>query len=120
MTTSEPEPPDQRRPPAAIDTTAFSLPTRRVNGRDVVALTGELELDLATASGLAPVIEELLARGRTRITVDLAGVTFMDAYALRQLVIAGQAVAAVGGLLDVTCNARYERLLSLTGATELA
>jgi anti-anti-sigma factor len=84
-------------------------------GHAVVALVGEL--DLHTAPQLSPVIRGLLAEGRTRITIDLEKVTFMDGFTLGLLIRAHRDVARAGGFLDITHNRLCARLMIVTGTT---
>lgn len=84
-------------------------------GHDVVALAGEF--DVFTAQQLRPVIQDLLAQGRNRITINLDDLTFMDGYTLRVLVDAHHDVTRAGGSLDITHNPLCARLLIITGTT---
>ncbi|QWZ09926.1 STAS domain-containing protein [Nocardioides panacis] len=84
-------------------------------GPAVVALVGELDLD--TAPQLSPVIRRLLAQGRSRITINLDEVTFMDGFTLGLLIRAHHDVARAGGFLDLTHNRLCARLMVVTGTT---
>jgi len=85
--------------------------------RDIVALSGEL--DLASTAGLQPALRGLLTQGRNRILIDLAEVTFMDGFALGVLIAAQRDVRRSGGCLRVTNHPTLLRLLAFTGITGL-
>jgi anti-sigma B factor antagonist len=86
-------------------------------GHATVDLAGEV--DVCTAPQLSPVIHGLLAQGRNRITINLDGVTFMDASALSALVMAHRDVSRSHGKLDVTDNPVFARLQQMTGLVGL-
>ena len=107
----------QGTPLRSVDGDAASrlscVTVRPGTGHAVVVLTGEL--DLATAPQLSPVIHDLLAQGRNRITIDMEDVTFMDGFTVETLIIAHRDVARTGGFLDITDNPLCARLLKITG-----
>lgn len=84
-------------------------------GDDGATLTAAGEIDVATA----PEIEErLLAAiaGGSEVTLDLAGVTFIDSSGLRALVTARQAAADAGLAFRLAGrSAAVDRLLQVTG-----
>ncbi len=90
-----------------------SVTVHRGLRQDIVTVVGEL--DLATAPQLSPVIHRLLARGRNRITIDLARMTFVDVSALSALLTAQRDVRRLAGVLTVSHNPRLARLLALAG-----
>ena len=97
---------------------SFRCEVPAVGAEPVVVLTGEL--DLASAPELSRQLERLLERPVTRITLDLAGLTFIDSSGLGALCrIQEQAdtrgVAVV--LRSVPDHAR--RVLEITGLTGL-
>jgi anti-sigma B factor antagonist len=61
---------------------------RRSAGSDLEVLTVRGELDISTAARLQQELAALLDAGTARVTVDLAGVVFMDSSALSALVAA--------------------------------
>ena len=83
-------------------------------GHVVVALSGEF--DIATAPAARDLLAELASAGVTGITVDLGGLTFVDAAGLRVLADASRAGRCLpGGFRLVAVPARVVRLLRLTG-----
>lgn len=106
--------------PAHDDESVYPLTlitVRPGTGHDVVALTGEL--DLCTAPQLTPVIHDLLAQGRTHITINLDRVTFIDASGLSALGTAHRDITRSHGTLVITHNPLCARLLALTGVAPL-
>ena len=102
---------------AEIEGLDFTLAVQpRVDG-DVIAVAGEI--DLATAPRLHTALDQLLARGRTRVTVDLTAVTFLDCSALTFLLTAQQATAMTGGSLRVTGRSYHlSRMITALGMTD--
>jgi anti-sigma B factor antagonist len=98
-----------------VDPEGISL--RPDGDREIVTLTGEL--DIATAHQLQPVVNRLLAGGRTNITLDLADVSFLDGFALRELIAVHRDIDSAGGTLQIIANRRVVRLFELTGLTTL-
>ena len=83
-------------------------------GHVVVALSGEF--DIATAPAARVLLAELASAGVTGITVDLGGLTFVDAAGLGVLAGASRAAQYLpGGFWLVAVPARVLRLLRLTG-----
>jgi anti-sigma B factor antagonist len=83
-------------------------------GHIVVALSGEI--DIVTAPEVRDLLAEAASEAVTGITVDLGGVTFLDAAGLG--VLAGASGAArhlPGGFRLVAVPARVLRLLRATG-----
>ena len=89
---------------------------RDAGGFSTIALCGEL--DVATVPGLAQAVDTSLTRGRKRILVDMAQVTFMDAFALGVLMTVLHRVSRAGGSLVVTPNPVLDRLLGLIGLVD--
>jgi anti-anti-sigma factor len=79
----------------------------------VLAIDGEL--DLASLGAVRAGMEPVLARGPQKLTLDLAGLTFMDSSGIALLIEASQRVPTVA-LLGVQPNVR--RILSVTGLLE--
>jgi anti-sigma B factor antagonist len=69
------------------------------------------DLDLATAPRLQRVLRELLDEGRTRILMDMGGVTFVDSSGLGILVGAYKAARARGGDVKFANASREVRKL---------
>jgi anti-anti-sigma factor len=79
----------------------------------VVTLAGLA--DLSTLLDLHLALREAATSGPARLLVDLDKLTFMDATTLGALVDAHRRVSAAGGTLQVRCQTRHRRLLTLTG-----
>ena len=98
-----------------MDPTATPTPGR-ASGSAVLTPVGDL--DLVSAPALGDAIRDAL-RDRTvhTVTVDLAGVTFLDCAGVSTL-LAGHATAARRGQQVVVANPRrwVRRVLTLTGA----
>jgi anti-sigma B factor antagonist len=83
-------------------------------GHVVVALSGEI--DIVTAPAARDLLAEAASEAVTGITVDLSGVTFLDAAGLGVLAGASGAVQHLpGGFRLVAVPVRVLRLLRLTG-----
>ena len=100
-----------------IDPTEDSTPplTATWNGADgqrSPRVSGEL--DIATAPQLATALEGELRPG-TRVTLDLADLTFIDAAGLRVLVGVGRAVGSTGGVMLQQPSSMVQRVLAVAG-----
>jgi anti-anti-sigma factor len=83
-------------------------------GDTVFTLSGEL--DPHTAPALRTEIDRTLASGRTRLVLDLAGLTFIDSSGLRVIISAHKDAAERGGrLLLRSPSPTTRRLLDITG-----
>lgn len=69
------------------------------DGRFVVALVGDL--DLVSATDLAPRLAVLRRGPGTTVVVDVSGVTFIDSSGLKELVTGARALEADDGLMVV-------------------
>jgi anti-sigma B factor antagonist len=88
--------------------------TMMPGGHVVVALSGEF--DITTAPATRDLLAKLTGPAVTGITVDLAGLTFVDAAGLGVLAGASRAARCLpGGFRLVAVPARVVRLLRLTG-----
>lgn len=89
----------------------FEVVTKHRGDVAAVAVLGEL--DLATA----PLLRERLSRVRAReVDLDLAGVAFVDATGLRELLVAaGEWRRRQRVVRCVKCSEPVRRLLALTG-----
>ena len=85
----------------------------------MLALSGEL--DPATAPDLEAAIARCAADGDVAtVTLDLAGVTFLDSSGLRVLVAARESLRAAGTELALRGpNANIRRVLEITGLGEV-
>ncbi|MEQ4300088.1 STAS domain-containing protein [Plantactinospora sp. B6F1] len=85
------------------------------NGTDIrVAADGEV--DMSTADNLRDCLDEVLDQKPDRLTVDLAGVTFLDSSGIATLVHAyNRALKQDAGLNVVNCQPNVRRVLELTG-----
>jgi anti-sigma B factor antagonist len=73
------------------------------------------ELDLASAPALAEALQRTAGEGTQPVTLDLAGVTFIDSSALRALVLAGRELADGGRTLQIGPRSEMvARVLSMT------
>jgi anti-sigma B factor antagonist len=96
----------------------FAIDQHERNGVPVLTVRGEI--DLATAPALRSAIQSELAAGRSRITVDLLGVTFLDSTALGVLVGGMKQCQAAGGDLDlVISEPRIIKIFEITGLTDV-
>jgi anti-sigma B factor antagonist len=96
---------------------SVAISSRDVSDVTVVNLTGRVTLGEATGK-VRDAVRELVERGRTKILLDLGGVTYIDSAGLGELVGAYTTVANKGGqlkLLNVT-----GRALDLMQVTKLA
>ena len=95
------------------DTTQIRVEAR-AGGTVLVRPVGRL--DLATAAALRSSLAAVLARGRRRLVVDLAGVPFLDLTGLAALVAGRRAARRAGGDLRLARPPTQPRLvLELTG-----
>jgi len=79
-----------------------------------VVLTGELEL--ATVTALRRGVDELIAAGRPRISIDVAAVSFVDSTGLGALLYTKRRCEAAGGSFALTgVHGRVLRLLEVLG-----
>jgi anti-sigma B factor antagonist len=84
----------------------------------VVALEGEM--DMANADALGRALTAVVEARPSKVTVDLADLSFLDSSGIRCLVIAAQQASAVGSELVVRQPSRAVlRVLQLTGTDTL-
>jgi anti-sigma B factor antagonist len=82
----------------------------------LLVVTGEL--DAATAQQVRRQTDDALLKGRTRFTVDVAGLTFIDAAGLGAFVHLHNATTRVGGTLTFAATSpRFRRVCRLAGLT---
>jgi anti-sigma B factor antagonist len=81
----------------------------------VLAVTVRGELDMSTSSELSEALAAAADHPVTEVTLDLAGVTFIDSSALRVLVLSGRALAEGGRTLQIGPRSdRVARILTMT------
>lgn len=73
------------------------------------------DLDVSTSPRLLAVIDDLLAEGRSRITLDLNAVTFIDSSGLGALVKAHKRAAVAGRLTVVRPRPHIRRAMEISG-----
>jgi anti-anti-sigma factor len=84
-----------------------------------VAAVGEL--DVYTGAALCQTVGELLASGRTTITLDLSALSFIDSAGHRSIdTMAGRAERLGGEVRLCGCSPRVRRFLDLTTAVRLS
>jgi anti-sigma B factor antagonist len=88
--------------PEALST-SFAVTVHDRGTDAVVEVTGEI--DIYTAPALRGALLDLVASGRSRIVVDILGVSFLDSSALGVLVGGYKRVSTMGGYLRVACPA---------------
>lgn len=77
-----------------------------------VQLSGEL--DLLTAGQVTDAVSALVADGHHRVSIDLAGLTFLDVVGINTLLRAHHLLAHAGGRLTLTsCRPMHLRLFAL-------
>ena len=91
----------------------FNTHVSKFPGRSVITLVGELDFD--TCPQVAQVTDVVIMRGRT-VSLDLAGVSFMDASGLGLLQCLRRRASAEDGVLELCgLQAQPQRVLDLTG-----
>jgi anti-sigma B factor antagonist len=86
-----------------------------VDGRDVIRVTGDVDID--TAPSLRYAVRDLLDQGRRALVVDISSVDFIDSTGLGVLVGALKDTQKRHGTLELVCTQR--RMLSLLRLTGL-
>lgn len=77
------------------------------------------ELDAFTALQLRRQLHDALAKGCTRFTIDVAGITFVDAAGMGAFVRLRNAVTQVGGTFTFVAASRaFRRVCRLAGLTQ--
>ena len=80
--------------------TPFEMESTNDGSKGRVTLTGEL--DIATVPRVQQAVDAMLADGVSQITIDLAGVGFVDSSGLRLFIVLDQRAAAEGWTLALT------------------
>lgn len=92
----------------------LDLSTRELDGRAVVAVGGEV--DLETASQLGDHALDALREVSPHVALDLTGVSFMDSTGLKVLLTVSRRAELAGGSFALVGPTRTVRkILSLTG-----
>jgi anti-sigma B factor antagonist len=93
--------------------------TRTEDERGWTILSVKGEIDIATAGTLDEAVEQAITDGRTRIAVDLEGVSFMDSTGLRTLIVAHRRLVDIEGTLAVIPGSGpIRRLLEVAGVVD--
>lgn len=93
--------------------------TRVEDDRGWTILSVKGEIDIATAGILDEAIEQAVTDGRSRVAVDLGGVSFMDSTGLRTLIVAHRRLADIEGTLAVIPGSGpIRRLLEVAGVVD--
>jgi anti-sigma B factor antagonist len=96
----------------------FTCRTTVDHGLAVVSVTGEL--DLSTATGLTEALAPLLDMNLRAVTIDLAGLEFIDSTGLTLIVRTSKALRQHGGELRLTSpTPPVRRILELVGLDSL-
>ncbi len=96
----------------------FGTNLRVDSGEPVVGVRGDV--DVLTAPMLNSVLDVLVEQGHTRIVIDLAALTFMDASGLRVLADLANRVAQSGGVLTVrSAPKQTRRILDITKVSDI-
>ena len=82
---------------------------------DAAAVSPAGDLDVSTSPKLLACIDELLAEGRSRITLDLQAVTFIDSSGLGALVKAHKRAAPPAQLTVVQPRPHIYRAMEISG-----
>jgi anti-sigma B factor antagonist len=83
---------------------------------DTALVTAHGEIDLSSVNLLREAVIKAIQAGVRKLTIDLAGVTYIDSSGLGMLVGAHKRMSSAGGTLTVHCSGqRIPRLLGLTG-----
>lgn len=82
---------------------------------DSAAVSPAGDLDVSTSPRLLTCIDELLAEGRTRITLDLRAVTFIDSSGLGALVKAHKRAAPPAELTVIQAQPHIHRAMEISG-----
>jgi anti-sigma B factor antagonist len=96
----------------------FQLSIDDTNGRPVVHVTGEVDLD--TAPQLEATLLDLAAHGARAITIDLSQTDFIDSTGLHAIVMGAKRLRDQGGELSLASPSKSTyRVLELTGLTSV-
>ena len=89
-----------------------------IGRRAVLALDGEL--DIATVTMLADLVQQVVDDGAAELWIDLTGTTFMDSSGVHLLVDTHHQLGALNRRLAVICDhGPVRRLFEATGAEAL-
>jgi anti-sigma B factor antagonist len=103
---------EQGRPPAAAP--GFDVEVTEERAQVLVVVVGEL--DLVSSPVLDRHLASAVSRGRTRVVVDVSGVTFLDVRGINSLVTANNAAMEAGTALVVRgAGEQVHRLVEVCG-----
>lgn len=95
----------------------LTLETSETDGRAVVRVGGDVDID--TAPALRVAVRDLLEKGKRALVVDVSSVDFIDSTGLGVLVGALKETQSQQGTLELICTQRRMlNLLHLTGLDE--
>lgn len=93
---------------------ALRMDTKDVDGVTVLALSGRITLG-DESNQLRTEIKDLLARGKTRLVLDLGNVSYIDSAGLGTLVAAYTSARNSGGQVKLAnITQKFDELLSIT------
>ncbi len=93
----------------------MTLDERNAGDVTIVSVSGDITLGSGTEVRIKDKIRSLLQQGRTKIVLDLGGVSYVDSAGLGQLVQSHVTVARSGGVLKlVGVTKRLNDLLVVT------
>ncbi|MGI8461403.1 MAG: STAS domain-containing protein [Solirubrobacterales bacterium] len=90
------------------------LEVRTETNEDVLTLTIEGELDLATAPQVREPLEAAISEGTRRVVIDMLGCGFIDSTGLGVLLRSAKQLDGEGGMAIVCVDEQITRLLELT------
>jgi anti-anti-sigma factor len=97
---------------------ALAIEVSDTGATSTLALAGEL--DLSTAAKLQAAIDEQVGRGRHRLVVDLAELTFCDSTGLTTFVRGNRDCTAKGGWLRLAgARGHVARVIGISGLLEV-
>jgi len=119
--TTDPAAPRQAAGGPPIEETGVAAPlvVATESRGDAIMLRVAGELDISTASEFLTVVGQALARGQSRLVVDLAALTFCDSTGLTAFVRGDRRCAEAGGWLRVTgARGHVARVFEISGVAE--
>ena len=99
-----------------LEDQALDITTTTEGGRTVARVAGEI--DAATCDSLTDALSSAMETDGD-VELDVSGVTFIDSSGLRALVLAQQQLSDSRHLVVRGADARFRRLLHITGLDEI-